>query len=113
MREAHLRDAVALSDLLSFLEGEVSRCWSAVGLHTSTSMQPGRTDQTHGCVHMQVAAGRVLDEVEVDAELQKRRGAQAGYLDSSFPTIAGENQPLTPARHSMLCLHGVQSEGLP
>ncbi len=32
----------------------------------------------------------MFDEVEVDAELQKRRGAQAGYLDSSFPTIAGE-----------------------
>ena len=44
MREAHLRDAVALSDLLSFLEREVGRCCSAVGLPASTSLQSGRTD---------------------------------------------------------------------
>ena len=44
MREAHLRDAVALSDLLSFLEREVSRCCSAVGLHAPTSLQSGHAD---------------------------------------------------------------------
>ncbi|KAL3145608.1 hypothetical protein ABBQ32_003156 [Trebouxia sp. C0010 RCD-2024] len=58
MREAHLRDAVALCSLLSFLEKEIG-------------------------------GGRVMDEVEVDAELQARRHAQPGYIEPSFPTIAG------------------------
>ena len=64
-------------------------------------------------LHMQVAGGRVLDEVEVDAELQKRRAAQAGYLDSSFPTIAGENQHSAAARRSVLCWHWVHVWELP
>ena len=39
---------------------------------------------------LQVGGGRVFDEVEVDAELQKRRHAQQGYIEPSFPTIAGK-----------------------
>ncbi|KAL0020575.1 hypothetical protein WJX77_005157 [Trebouxia sp. C0004] len=58
MREAHLRDAVALCSLLAFLEKEIGD-------------------------------GRVLDEVEVDAELTARRNAQPGFIEASFPTIAG------------------------
>ena len=38
---------------------------------------------------LQIGGGRVMDEVEVDAELQKRRHAQPGYIEPSFPTIAG------------------------
>ena len=102
MREAHLRDAVALSDLLSFLEREVSRSCSAVRAPATTSLQSGRRDGRHGFLLMQVAAGRVFSEVEVDAELQKRRGAQAGYLDSSFPTIAGEKFSL-PQQPGVQC----------
>ncbi|KAA6418050.1 MAG: putative Xaa-Pro aminopeptidase P-like [Trebouxia sp. A1-2] len=58
MREAHLRDAVALCGLLAFLEKEIGD-------------------------------GRVMDEVEVDAELTARRKAQPGFVEASFPTIAG------------------------
>lgn len=40
-------------------------------------------------VLLQIGGGRVMDEVEVDAELQARRHAQPGYIEPSFPTIAG------------------------
>ena len=30
-----------------------------------------------------------MDEVEVDAELTARRKAQPGFVEPSFPTIAG------------------------
>lgn len=58
LREAHLRDGVALVQFL---------CW----------------------VEKAVAAGRVLTEVEVDEELTARRRAQPGFVELSFPTIAG------------------------
>lgn len=35
-----------------------------------------------------------MDEVEVDAELQARRHAQPGYIEPSFPTIAGGHASL-------------------
>ena len=38
---------------------------------------------------MQVAAGKTLTEVEVDTFLTGRRAAQAGFIEPSFPTIAG------------------------
>ena len=38
---------------------------------------------------MQVAAGKTLTEVDVDAFLTGRRAAQAGFIEPSFPTIAG------------------------
>lgn len=38
---------------------------------------------------MQVGAGKVLTEVEVDEELTNRRKAQPGFVEASFPTIAG------------------------
>ena len=38
---------------------------------------------------MQIGAGHVMTEVEVDEELQARRKAQPGYIEASFPTIAG------------------------
>ena len=41
------------------------------------------------CGLLQIGGGRVMDEVEVDAELQARRHAQPGYIEPSFPTIAG------------------------
>ncbi len=34
--------------------------------------------------------GGVMDEVEVDAEVTARRKAQPGFVDASFPTIAGK-----------------------
>jgi Xaa-Pro aminopeptidase len=38
---------------------------------------------------MQVASGRVFTEVEVDLELTGRRKQQQGFIEPSFPTIAG------------------------
>lgn len=38
---------------------------------------------------VQIGGGRVMDEVEVDAELTARRKAQPGFIEASFPTIAG------------------------
>ncbi len=38
---------------------------------------------------VQIGGGRVMDEVEVDAELTARRKAQPGFVEASFPTIAG------------------------
>jgi Xaa-Pro aminopeptidase len=38
----------------------------------------------------QVAAGKSFTEVEVDEELTKRRAEQEGFIEASFPTIAGE-----------------------
>ena len=38
---------------------------------------------------MQIAAGRTLSEVEVDDYLTGRRAAQGGFIEPSFPTIAG------------------------
>jgi len=60
MKEAHLRDAVALCDFI---------CW----------------------MEEQIASGRTLSEVEVDAELTGRRKQQQGFLEPSFATIAGAN----------------------
>ena len=36
------------------------------------------------------SAGRVLDEVVIDEELTGRRAKQAGFVEPSFPTIAGK-----------------------
>jgi Xaa-Pro aminopeptidase len=38
---------------------------------------------------LQVASGRVFTEVEVDLELTARRMQQPGFIEPSFPTIAG------------------------
>jgi len=59
MREAHLRDAVAIVQFLQWLDD-------------------------------QVAGGATVSEVEVDRHLTARRQAQTGFVDCSFPTIAGE-----------------------
>lgn len=59
MREAHLRDAVAIVQFLQWLDDEI-------------------------------AGGGTVSEVEVDERLTARRRAQPGFMDCSFPTIAGE-----------------------
>jgi Xaa-Pro aminopeptidase len=38
---------------------------------------------------VQIAAGRTLTEVDVDDFLTGRRAAQGGFIEPSFPTIAG------------------------
>ena len=38
---------------------------------------------------LQVSAGRPVDEVAVDEYLTGRRRAQPGFVEPSFPTIAG------------------------
>ena len=38
---------------------------------------------------LQIAAGKTLSEVEVDTFLTGRRAAQGGFIEPSFPTIAG------------------------
>jgi hypothetical protein len=43
-----------------------------------------------GCL-LQLAGGGTLTEVEVDLELTSRRQQQAGFIEPSFPTIAGAN----------------------
>lgn len=58
MREAHLRDAVAICQFLSWFES-------------------------------QVAGGRTFTEVEVDEYLTGKRAQQPGFIEPSFPTIAG------------------------
>ena len=58
MREAHLRDGVALAHVL---------CW----------------------LDAKAAAGGGFDEVELDGVVTAARAAQAGFLEPSFPTIAG------------------------
>jgi Xaa-Pro aminopeptidase len=58
MREAHLRDAVALCEFLSDLDARLQR-------------------------------GETLTEVDVDERLTARRAAQPGFVEPSFPTIAG------------------------
>lgn len=60
MREAHLRDAVAICDFLNWLENKI-------------------------------VSGGTLTEVEVDLELTGRRRKQQGFIEPSFPTIAGAN----------------------
>eukprot|EP00798_Chlamydomonas_sp_ICE-L_P001672 gene1672-33066_t len=58
LKEAHLRDAVALCEFF---------CW----------------------IEEEMAAGKVITEVEVDLALTARRAAQPGFIELSFPTIAG------------------------
>lgn len=58
MREAHLRDAVAICEFITWLE-------------------------------KQIASGRTVSEVELDEALTARRAAQPGFIEPSFPTIAG------------------------
>ena len=41
------------------------------------------------CALTQIAAGMPLDEVAVDDFLTGRRAAQLGFIECSFPTIAG------------------------
>ncbi|KAF6262047.1 peptidase M24, structural domain-containing protein [Scenedesmus sp. NREL 46B-D3] len=60
MRQAHLRDAVAICDFLNWLENKI-------------------------------ASGATLTEVEVELELTGRRKQQQGFIEPSFPTIAGAN----------------------
>ena len=36
-----------------------------------------------------VASGAALTEASIDEELSRRRGAQPGFVEPSFPTIAG------------------------
>ena len=38
---------------------------------------------------MQIAAGRTVNEVEVDEFLTGQRRSQPGFIEPSFPTIAG------------------------
>lgn len=40
---------------------------------------------------VQIASGATLTEVEVDLELTGRRKQQPGFIEPSFPTIAGAN----------------------
>jgi Xaa-Pro aminopeptidase len=40
---------------------------------------------------VQVGSGGTLTEVEVDLELTGRRRQQQGFIEPSFPTIAGAN----------------------
>lgn len=51
---------------------------------------------------LQVAGGRVFTEVEVDEELQKQRRAQQGYIEPSFPTIAGLHTWPSSRLHQLL-----------
>jgi Xaa-Pro aminopeptidase len=40
---------------------------------------------------LQIGSGGTLTEVEVDLELTGRRRKQQGFIEPSFPTIAGAN----------------------
>lgn len=58
LREAHLRDGVALVKFF---------CW----------------------LEKTIASGKTLTEVEIDEHLTSYRAAQPGFVETSFPTIAG------------------------
>lgn len=129
MREAHLRDAVAICDFLNWLESKVgaSNCsgytgcaaWKvsqACNIHMSVRVLMNKPCHNlryaHGALLMdvrhntpaplcrcfraclptaQIASGGTLTEVEVDLELTGRRRQQQGFIEPSFPTIAGAN----------------------
>lgn len=59
MRRAHIVDGVAMANFVSWLENEI------------------------------VQKGRLVSEVEIDKVLQNFRAEQHGYIEDSFPTIAG------------------------
>lgn len=59
MREAHIVDGVAMAHFISWLENEI------------------------------VHNGRTVDEVEIDTVLTSYRAQQPGFIECSFPTIAG------------------------
>ncbi len=43
------------------------------------------------CLLAQIASGKVLTEVDIDLQLTGRRKQQQGFIEPSFPTIAGAN----------------------
>lgn len=113
LREAHLRDGVALTRFLCWLEKTIasggwvrawmawwegaSGCWlptcnlqaGASRRHFYWERGPG-DELTPTCSPaLNLRAGRMLTEVEVDEELTARRAAQPGFVEPSFPTIAG------------------------
>ena len=59
MRQAHIVDGVAMAEFMSWLEDEI------------------------------VNKGRQISEVELDLVLCAARARQPGYIEPSFPTIAG------------------------
>lgn len=59
MREAHIHDGVAMANFMAWLENEI------------------------------VNNGRPVDEVEIDEALTSFRAKQPGFVECSFPTIAG------------------------
>ena len=49
-----------------------------------------RTTQENGCLWLQVSHnGKTITEVEVDDFLTGKRSEQPGFVEPSFPTIAG------------------------
>lgn len=81
MVEAHLRDAVALADFLSWLEDEVggrsSRAVWGCGQSTPAPASARRRHIAHSHGHApQIAGGRTMDEVDIDVELTARRRQQ-------------------------------------
>ena len=116
LREAHLRDGVALVQFLCWVEKTVAGggwwvcAWCPSGgirihpcrLLGPSSVLPGvelppalprsACPTARPCLTSWPAllsAGRVLNEVEIDEELTGRRAKQAGFVEPSFPTIAG------------------------
>ena len=64
----------------------VRTCRSRGAIH---AQRCGLTGKALGAAAAQVAAGRPVDEVVVDEYITGRRRAQAGFIEPSFPTIAG------------------------
>ena len=48
---------------------------------------------------LQIAGGAALKETEVDKQLTARRAAQEGFIELSFPTIAGTLTPSVSLNH--------------
>ena len=43
----------------------------------------------HISIDVQLEGGAVISEVEIDKQLTGRRAAKPGFIECSFPTIAG------------------------
>ena len=66
-----------------------------------SSLTPGGILDRGVVLSMQIAAGRTVNEVEVDEFLTGQRRSQPGFIEPSFPTIAGGVWVSTPSIHSI------------
>ncbi|ROT63460.1 hypothetical protein C7M84_018672 [Penaeus vannamei] len=84
MKNAHVRDAVAVCEFLAFLERERFRHASTA----STSITITLTAAPATRPFPQIAAGNVWDEIEAATKLEELRREQDHFMGLSFPTMS-------------------------